>query len=112
MKHLTTLSGQQKGNTMKEFKEFIKELNISASLESIVTFFMDNEWFNENIVMEHGKIMLSDIQAVKFLNIGDVLTVDIVGRSHPKPDIRVLENVLVMNRIRLSAAESTISLHL
>ena len=54
---------------MKEFKEFIKELNISASLESIVTFFMDNEWFNENIVMEHGKIMLSDIQIEHFTNV-------------------------------------------
>lgn len=69
MKHLTTPSGQQKGNTMKEFKEFIKELNISASLESIVTFFVDNEWFNENIVMEHGKIMLSDIQIEHFTNV-------------------------------------------
>ena len=51
---------------MKDFKEFINEFDTGKSIESIVTFFVDNEWFGESIVMEQGKIILSDAQIERF----------------------------------------------
>lgn len=51
---------------MKEFKEFINEINTDKSIESIVAFFVDNEWFGEHIAMEQGRIMLSDSQIEYF----------------------------------------------
>ena len=66
MKHLTIPSGQQRRNTMKEFKEFIKEFNTDKSIEDIVTFFVDNEWFGEKPTLKQGKILLSDSQAERF----------------------------------------------
>ncbi|MBE5870979.1 MAG: hypothetical protein E7294_06955 [Lachnospiraceae bacterium] len=51
---------------MKEFKEFINEINTDKPIESIITFFIDNEWFGETIRKENGKIMLSDDQIERF----------------------------------------------
>lgn len=51
---------------MKDFKEFINEFDTGKSIESIVTFFVDNEWFGKSIVMEQGKIILSDAQIERF----------------------------------------------
>ena len=51
---------------MKEFKEFLSQFNTDKSMEDIVTFFVDNEWFDESIVLENGKIMLSDNQIERF----------------------------------------------
>ena len=55
---------------MKEFREFIrefiKEFNTDKSIEDIVTFFVDNEWFDEKLTLKQGKILLSDSQAKRF----------------------------------------------
>ena len=51
---------------MKEFKEFINEFNTVIPLEDIVTFFIDNEWFGENLSLEQGKILLSNSQIETF----------------------------------------------
>ena len=51
---------------MKEFKEFINQFNIDQSIETIIAFFIDNEWFGENIILNEGKIMLSDTQIERF----------------------------------------------
>ena len=51
---------------MKEFKEFINELNTDKPVEAIITFFIDNEWFGEAISKENGKIMLSESQIELF----------------------------------------------
>lgn len=51
---------------MKEFKEFIKEFDTDKSIEDIVTFFVDNEWFGEKPTLLQGKILLTDSQAERF----------------------------------------------
>ncbi len=51
---------------MKEFKEFINGLDTDRSVEDIITFFIDNEWFGEDIHKEYGRIMLSDNQMSLF----------------------------------------------
>ena len=66
MKPLITLFGLLRRNIMKEFKEFINEINTDKPIESIITFFIDNEWFGETIRKENGKIMLSDDQIERF----------------------------------------------
>jgi len=41
---------------MKEFKDFINELNTDKRIDCIITFFIDNEWFGETIRKKNGKI--------------------------------------------------------
>ena len=45
---------------MKEFKEFVSDFQTEKSIESIITFFVDNDWFGEKLVTEQGKILLTD----------------------------------------------------
>lgn len=47
---------------MKEFKDFINELNTDKPIDCIITFFIDNEWFGETLRKKNGKIILSDEQ--------------------------------------------------
>lgn len=47
---------------MKELKAFLNEFNTDISIEDIVTFFVDNNWFDEPLTFEQGKIILSDSQ--------------------------------------------------
>ena len=51
---------------MKEFKDFINELNTDKPIDCIITFFIDNEWFGETIRKKNGKIILSDEQIELF----------------------------------------------
>lgn len=51
---------------MKELREFISEFDTEKSIESIVAFFVDNDWFGERIIAEQGKILLSDTQIDRF----------------------------------------------
>ena len=51
---------------MKEFKDFINELNTDKRIDCIITFFIDNEWFGETIRKKNGKIILSDEQIELF----------------------------------------------
>ena len=51
---------------MREFKEFINEFAAGKTIESLVAFFVDNEWFGESIVLENNKIMLTDAQIDRF----------------------------------------------
>lgn len=53
---------------MKEFKEFITEINRDAGkpIESIVTFFVNNGWFGEKLTQKDGKIFLSSSQITLF----------------------------------------------
>lgn len=53
-----------------EFKHFINEINAASGkpIESIITFFVDNNWFGEREKLKpiNGKIMLSDAQVALF----------------------------------------------
>lgn len=51
---------------MKEFKEFIKELNIDTPIDDIIAFFVDNNWFGESLSIENNKITLSECQVNLF----------------------------------------------
>lgn len=51
---------------MKELREFINEFDTDKSIESIVTFFVNHEWFGEHLSIEHGNIMLTDKQIKLF----------------------------------------------
>lgn len=62
MKPLITLFGLPRRNIMKEFKDFINELNTDKPIDCIITFFIDNEWFGETLRKKNGKIILSDEQ--------------------------------------------------
>ena len=66
MKPLITLFGLPRRNIMKEFKDFINELNTDKPIDCIITFFIDNEWFGETIRKKNGKIILSDEQIELF----------------------------------------------
>ena len=66
MKHSITPSGPQGRNTMKEFKEFVSDFQTEKSIESIITFFVDNDWFGEKLITEQGKILLTDGQVKRF----------------------------------------------
>ena len=69
---------------MKDFKEFINEFDTGKSIESIVTFFVDNEWFGESIVMEQGKIILSDAQIERFTKARKPLYICNLARNFQK----------------------------
>ena len=66
MKPSITLFGLPRRNIMKEFKDFINELNTDKPIDCIITFFIDNEWFRETIRKKNGKIILSDEQIELF----------------------------------------------
>ena len=51
---------------MKEFKKFLSEFNTDISIEDIVTFFIDNNWFGENLALEQGMIILTNLQIETF----------------------------------------------
>ena len=54
---------------MKEFKEFISDFQTEKTMESIVAFFVDNDWFGETLVKDRGKILLTDEQVERFGNV-------------------------------------------
>ena len=51
---------------MKDFKEFIEGFETDKSIEDIVSFFVDNEWFGERPAFENGRYWLTDLQIERF----------------------------------------------
>ena len=51
---------------MKEFRTFINDYNTDKSIESIIAYFVDNEWFGEEMTVENGRIMLTEKQIALF----------------------------------------------
>ena len=66
MNHLNILNGLQKGDMMKDINELIQELDLSDNVENVSAFLIDNDWFNEDIRVTDGHILLTDSQTEIF----------------------------------------------
>lgn len=51
---------------MKDFREYINEINTDKPVEALVSFFIDNEWFGQKFSENNGHITLSDAQIELF----------------------------------------------
>lgn len=88
---------------MKEFKTYINEFHTEKPIESIITFFVDNNWFGEQLIKENGTIILSDKQIEKFtkeltvfLNNDKIWVYERLKTKYPQTD-RLFKNFLSEN---------------